>query len=102
MNLVQEKMTEILEDGGMNDKHKKRELIKILKEACPKTKNSKEFAKEKLEDWIENYCDRQEPEDTSLLSEKKRVLKIIKLREERELFLKNLWDEEKESITNED
>ncbi|CAG8821587.1 26224_t:CDS:1, partial [Dentiscutata erythropus] len=48
MNLVQEKITKILEDGGMNDKHKKRELIEILKKACPKTENSKNLQKENL------------------------------------------------------
>ncbi|CAG8807675.1 601_t:CDS:2, partial [Dentiscutata erythropus] len=52
MNLVQEKITKILEDGGMNDKFKKTKLIEIFKNT---TKNSKEFAKEKFEFWVENY-----------------------------------------------
>ncbi|CAG8807540.1 527_t:CDS:2, partial [Dentiscutata erythropus] len=77
MNLVQEKMIEILEDG----------------EACPETENSKEFAKEKFEDWVENYYDRQEPENTSLVGEKKRVLLIIKLQEERKLSTRDLVTE---------
>src|ERR1700752_637136 len=89
MNLVQEKITEILKDGGMNDKHKKTELIEILKKACPKTENSKEFAKGKFEDWVENYYNNQ--------------VSNIRLLEERKLVLKNLWNEEEEEDTfNED